>query len=69
MVKAYFRKHGKNAPQPDRNYEVVEIFGNKYAVLSNVNGVLAVFRVFKDGTLRMLSESQTKLFIECWQNI
>ena len=49
---AYFRSGGKDLPS---NSSDVIVFGRKtYAVLRNVNGILAIYRLLKSGQLRRL---------------
>lgn len=52
LFKAYFRRFGRNAPCPSSTVEYVEHDGKTYAVLSNINDVLAVYRVKDDGSLK-----------------
>jgi hypothetical protein len=49
---AYFRISDQFAPAPTA--DVVEHAGLVYVVLSNINGLLAVYRVRNDGPLRRL---------------
>ena len=51
---AYFRTGGETAPYPSNNSSVEEVNGLQYAVLRNVNDLLAVYRVEKTGTLRRM---------------
>lgn len=44
IFQAYFRRYGKNAMQPSRDIDWIEYKGKDYAVLSNVSGILAVYR-------------------------
>jgi len=55
MFKAYFRRFGKNALQPFRDIDYVEYKGKSYGVLSNVNGILAVYRIKNDGALKFIN--------------
>jgi hypothetical protein len=49
---AYFRSGGVDLPS---NASAVIVFGAKtYAVLRNVNGILAIYRLLKSGQLRRL---------------
>jgi hypothetical protein len=55
---AYFRvqKDGEFLAQPSRTGSTVETVGEKgYVVLRNTAGVLAVYRVRTDGTLKRLA--------------
>jgi len=51
VFRAYFRGR-RYRDQPSNGVEWVEHEGRLYAVLSNVNGILAVYRVKKDGSLK-----------------
>lgn len=51
---AYFRTGGPAADFPGQGSDVESINGLDYAVLRNGNGLLAVYRVEKTGTLRRL---------------
>jgi hypothetical protein len=48
LMKAYFRKFGKNADCPSQTVDYLNHDGTNYAVLSNVNGTLAVYKLYKD---------------------
>lgn len=56
IFRAYFRRFGKYAYMPSGSIEYIEIEGNAYAVLSNVNGILAVYRINNDGSLRFIDK-------------
>lgn len=51
-LNAYFRSGGTDLPS--RHVEPVEHAKKRYAVLDNVSGVLAVYRIRRDGRLRRL---------------
>jgi hypothetical protein len=51
---AYFRYATDRPDQPSSASGVVEHDGRRYVVLHNVTGVLAVFRVRRDGMLKRL---------------
>ena len=53
--RAYFRRFGENAPCPSRHMNWAELRGKDYLVLSNVNGVLAVYRVYHDGRIKWVN--------------
>lgn len=53
-LRAYFMSGGIDQPAMDS--EVVEINGRVYVRLSNRHGILAVYRVRRDGTLRRLKK-------------
>ena len=52
LFKAYFRLEGKLAPQPERGVTYVTIDDQEYAVLTNINGILAVFKLYPEGKIR-----------------
>jgi hypothetical protein len=52
-LSAYFRSSGQTASQPQAP-ETLEHEGRQYVVLSNVNGILAVYRIKPDGFLKGL---------------
>jgi hypothetical protein len=55
---AYWRNPGSDYPHPPELVEHVEKDGNEYAVLSaDVVGVLAVYRVRRDGQLKRLKRA------------
>jgi hypothetical protein len=53
---AYFRSGGTDQPSTDcGDSGVIDLDGRLYVVLSNIiNGILAVYRVRPDGTLRRM---------------
>ena len=57
MFNAYFRRFGKNADQPSGTVEFY-LAKNKqrYGVLSNCNGVLAVYRIQDDESLKFIDK-------------
>lgn len=55
LFRAYFRRFGKNAPYPSSNIDHAEIDGKPYVVLSNAYGILAVYRIRNDNTLKYVS--------------
>jgi hypothetical protein len=57
--RAYFRSGGVD--QPASGDPTVEHGGKLYAVLSNVNGILAVYRVRNDGALKRLRRWPTAI--------
>ncbi len=50
----YLRKGGYSETQPSNTSCVQDYNGKHYAVLENVNGVLAVYRIKNDGYLKKL---------------
>ena len=52
--KAYFRRFGKNAAIPGQTVDLYEQEGKDYIRLANVNGILAVYRIHDDGTLKFM---------------
>jgi len=54
--KAYFKRFGEYAAQPSSDVDFFEIAGKNYVVLSNVNGILAVYRIYNDGRLKFLKK-------------
>ena len=60
---AYFREAKKYRDSPDQptTPEAFEVEGRLYIVLSNANGILAVYRVKNDGVLRRLKRYPTCL--------
>jgi len=54
--KAYFKRFGECADQPSSDVGFFEIAGKDYVVLSNVNGILAVYRICNDGRLKFLKK-------------
>jgi hypothetical protein len=53
LLKAYFRKFGKNADIPQQEIEYKKFNGKDYAILSNCNGVLAVYRLLVDDKVKL----------------
>jgi hypothetical protein len=56
-VTAWFKeckREGKTYEQPSGGTGVTEFHGRRYVVLSNANGILAVYRVRPDGILKRL---------------
>lgn len=51
---AYFRTEGARAAQPSNLSGVEDLGDRQYVVLSNVNGILAVYRVRTSGALKRL---------------
>lgn len=52
---AYFRNAGVPSPdQPSNGSYVTDLGGKRYVVLTNIRGVLAVYRVRNDGLLKGL---------------
>ena len=45
LFRAYFRRFGEYAMQPSQQPECVTHEGKDYVILSNVNGILAVYRI------------------------
>jgi hypothetical protein len=45
VLKAYFKRFGKNAVIPSQDVDMFEKEGKKYVRLFNVNGILAVYQV------------------------
>ncbi len=54
-MRNYFRRFGAGAPIPANTSEVVEIGGESVAVLRNINGELARFKLDRSGRLRYLA--------------
>lgn len=52
-IKAYFRNGGTQQPSRTAS-ETVMLRGQAYVVLRNINGVLKVYRIERDGRLRGL---------------
>ena len=55
-MRAYFRRFGQEADTPSRfSTEISEVRGRWYVQLSNINGVLATYRIFpsNDGNFRL----------------
>ena len=52
IFRAYYRKFGKDASIPSSTIEHCIHEGKEYAILSNVNGILAVYRIMSDETLK-----------------
>jgi hypothetical protein len=50
---AYFRKVGPVGDIPSQPDEIV-VKGKSYVVLSNINGILAVYRILNNGLLKGL---------------
>jgi hypothetical protein len=44
-LRAYHRRFGKDAPIPSQFVDHYELNGKHYIALTNVNGILAVYRV------------------------
>jgi hypothetical protein len=53
---AYLRTHplGRGAPQPGNASGVTEVGADVYAVLRNIDGILAVYRLQRSGTLKRM---------------
>jgi hypothetical protein len=49
---AYFRSRGKGAPRPSNDPRIVEVDGNEYIILENINGTLAAYRIVYDDNAR-----------------
>lgn len=56
LIKAYFRKFGRNADYPSQEVKYREDYKGKLAFLSNINGTLAVYRIYDDGSFRYLKQ-------------
>ena len=54
LFRAYFRRFGKDADSPSQFIEYFDENGLSYARLSNVRGVLAVYRIKEDGSLKYM---------------
>jgi hypothetical protein len=48
LFKAYYRKFGKDADCPSQTITYLNHHGTNYAVLSNSNGTLAVYKLYND---------------------
>ena len=53
-MRAYFNSTGEGAIQPSSTSGVEEHQGRHYAVLNNQGGILAVYRLRPEGSLRRL---------------
>jgi ribosomal protein S27AE len=53
IFRAYFRKFGKNADIPQQEIEYKKFNGKDCAILSNCNGVLAVYRLLDDDKVKL----------------
>jgi hypothetical protein len=58
---AYFRTDGGWLTRRDAEPTVLEHAGKRYAVLRNAGGVLAVYRVRNEGTLKRLKRWPAEL--------
>ena len=54
MFKAYFRRFGKDTMMPTRDIEFWEEDGRSYGCLTNVKGILAIYRIRNDSSLKWL---------------
>jgi hypothetical protein len=54
LFRAYLRRFGKEADRPSSDIEFIEENGRTYARLSNCNGILAVYRVKDDSSLKFI---------------
>jgi hypothetical protein len=52
LIKAYFRKFGKDADYPSQTIDYFSHDSINYAVLSNSNYNLAVYKLFENGNFR-----------------
>jgi hypothetical protein len=52
--KAYNHRFGLESPIPCSNVEYYEHQGKDYAVLSNINGILAIYRIMSDESLKCI---------------
>jgi hypothetical protein len=52
LFRAYWRAVGKNGYTPSGEPDYYEVDGKKYAALTNINGVLAAYRIRDNGSLK-----------------